>query len=114
MQERFLLTVELDCTREQEAGNDQTAVDTHRHPRTSSIGRDAAGKIVRTVLQRLAAEVTLLIATKRQKDRTPMGLISEDARRMIGASEPPVRVEVNRRDIVKYAVSTYTLRSCGR
>ena len=35
-----------------------------------------------------------------------MGLIPEEARRMIGASEPPVRVEVSRRDIVKYAVST--------
>ena len=35
-----------------------------------------------------------------------MGLISEDARRMIGASEPPMQVEVSRRDIVKYAVST--------
>lgn len=35
-----------------------------------------------------------------------MGLISEDARRMIGASEPPVRVEVSRRDIVKYSIST--------
>lgn len=35
-----------------------------------------------------------------------MGLISEDARRMIGASEPPVRVKISRRDIVKYAVAT--------
>ena len=35
-----------------------------------------------------------------------MALISDEARRMIGASEPPVRVEVSRRDIVKYAVST--------
>jgi 3-methylfumaryl-CoA hydratase len=40
------------------------------------------------------------------KDETPMGLISEEARGMIGASEPSVRVEVSRRDIVKYAVST--------
>ena len=35
-----------------------------------------------------------------------MGLIPEDARRMIGASEPPLQVEVSRRDIMKYAVST--------
>jgi 3-methylfumaryl-CoA hydratase len=35
-----------------------------------------------------------------------MGLISEDARKMIGASEPPVRAEVSRTDIMKYAVST--------
>lgn len=35
-----------------------------------------------------------------------MGLISEEARKMIGASEPPIRVEISRRDIMKYAVST--------
>jgi len=39
-----------------------------------------------------------------------MGLISEEARRMIGASDPPVQVEINRRDIVKYAVSTEQVR----
>jgi 3-methylfumaryl-CoA hydratase len=43
---------------------------------------------------------------QKQKGETPMGLISEEARRMIGASEPPVRVEVSRVDIMKYAVST--------
>lgn len=35
-----------------------------------------------------------------------MGLILEEVRKMIGASEPPVHVEVSRRDIIKYSVST--------
>lgn len=35
-----------------------------------------------------------------------MGLIAEEARKMIGASEPPIQVEISRRDIMKYAVST--------
>ena len=35
-----------------------------------------------------------------------MGLISEEARKMIGAADPPMHVEVSRRDIVKYSVST--------
>lgn len=35
-----------------------------------------------------------------------MGLITEEARKMIGAEDPPVHVEVSRRDIIKYAVST--------
>jgi 3-methylfumaryl-CoA hydratase len=35
-----------------------------------------------------------------------MSLISAEARRMIGAFEPPVRVEVSRREIEKYAAST--------
>lgn len=35
-----------------------------------------------------------------------MSLISDEARSMIGASDPPMRVEVSRRDIVKYSVAT--------
>jgi 3-methylfumaryl-CoA hydratase len=35
-----------------------------------------------------------------------MALISDEARAMIGASDPPMRVEVSRRDIVKYSVAT--------
>lgn len=35
-----------------------------------------------------------------------MGLISEEARKMIGAADPPMHVEVSRRDIIKYSVST--------
>lgn len=35
-----------------------------------------------------------------------MGLIPEEARKMIGAEDPPVHVEVSRRDIIKYSVST--------
>ena len=35
-----------------------------------------------------------------------MGLISEEARKLIGAEDPPVHVEVSRRDIIKYSVST--------
>lgn len=34
------------------------------------------------------------------------GLIPDAARSMIGTSDPPVRVEVSRRDIVRYAVAT--------
>jgi len=35
-----------------------------------------------------------------------MSLISDAARAMIGASDPPIRVEVSRREIMKYAVAT--------
>ncbi len=35
-----------------------------------------------------------------------MALITDKARAMIGASDPPMRVEVTRRDIVKYSVAT--------
>ena len=35
-----------------------------------------------------------------------MGLIPEEARKMIGAEDLPVRVEVNRSDIIKYSVAT--------
>ena len=35
-----------------------------------------------------------------------MGLIPEEARKMLGTSEPPVHVEISRRDIIKYSVST--------
>lgn len=35
-----------------------------------------------------------------------MSLVSDEARSMIGASDPPLRVEVSRRDIVKYSVAT--------
>ncbi len=35
-----------------------------------------------------------------------MALISDSARKMIGASDPPIRVEITRRDIVKYSVAT--------
>jgi len=34
------------------------------------------------------------------------GLLSEDALAWIGRSDPPISVEVSRRDIVKYAIST--------
>ena len=33
-------------------------------------------------------------------------LISDDARGWIGRSEPPIRFEVSRRDIIKYAIAT--------
>lgn len=35
-----------------------------------------------------------------------MGILTEEARRMIGACEPPQRIEISRRDIMKYAVAT--------
>ena len=35
-----------------------------------------------------------------------MSLISDEARSMTGASDPPLRIEVSRRDIVKYSVAT--------
>jgi 3-methylfumaryl-CoA hydratase len=35
-----------------------------------------------------------------------MSLIPDAARAMIGASDPPIRVEISRRDIVKYAMAT--------
>lgn len=35
-----------------------------------------------------------------------MGLVSEEARKMIGASGPPAHVKISRRDIIKYSVST--------
>ncbi len=35
-----------------------------------------------------------------------MALISDAARKMIGASDPPIRVEITRRDIMKYSVAT--------
>jgi 3-methylfumaryl-CoA hydratase len=35
-----------------------------------------------------------------------VGMISDEARKMIGQSDPPVHVEISRRDIVKYSVST--------
>lgn len=35
-----------------------------------------------------------------------MALISDEARAMIGASDPPQRIEISRRDIVKYSVAT--------
>jgi 3-methylfumaryl-CoA hydratase len=39
-----------------------------------------------------------------------MALIPESARSMIGASDPPMRVEVSRRDIIKYAIATEQLQ----
>lgn len=38
------------------------------------------------------------------------GLVGAEARSWIGRSDPPVEVEVSRRDIVKYAVSTEQTR----
>ena len=35
-----------------------------------------------------------------------MTLISDEARQMIGHSDAPVRVEVSRRDIIKYSIAT--------
>lgn len=35
-----------------------------------------------------------------------MGLISDEARKMIGASDPPMRIEVSRREIIKYSIAT--------
>lgn len=35
-----------------------------------------------------------------------MSLIPDAARAMIGASDPPIRVEISRRDIMKYSVAT--------
>jgi 3-methylfumaryl-CoA hydratase len=46
------------------------------------------------------------LTIEQSKEKTPMGLISEEARKMIGTSEPPIQVEISRRDIMKYAVST--------
>ena len=39
-----------------------------------------------------------------------MGLLTDDHLAAIGASEPPVTVEVTRRDIVKYSTATEQLR----
>lgn len=35
-----------------------------------------------------------------------MTLISDEARQMIGRSDPPIRVDVSRRDIIKYSIAT--------
>lgn len=40
-----------------------------------------------------------------RRDRD-MGLIPDKARGMIGASDPPMRVEVSRREIIKYSIAT--------
>jgi len=41
-----------------------------------------------------------------------MALLTPDIKAWIGRSEPPVRVEVTRREIVKYAIATEQVRAC--
>jgi 3-methylfumaryl-CoA hydratase len=42
----------------------------------------------------------------------PMGLLTPEITAWVGRTAPPVRVEISRRDIVKYAIATEQVRAC--